>query len=113
MKNESVLEVLNRALLGEMEAEAFKLPVIPTDRVLGSLKSHLVPKLWAVVVHFKTKPSEINQLPNVNIGVEAVWGLIKSELLGERGGELKPNETITIRYESGKWIVVAVPRKRY
>ncbi len=110
--NKSVLEVLEQALTGSSEIHAPRMPVTSFDRVLGQLRSPIVPKLLGVVWHFGIDASKMNKSPTIGLGVDAVLGLISSELINEYGTLVSPDEQITVRWHLTEgWVVVAVQRK--
>lgn len=110
MKN-SVLELISAALRDELEDKAPKLPVQPVDRVLGPLKSPLVPKLVSVLGHIGLRASQMNAAPDLAIGNDALMSLMASELVREYGTKFNMHkEEITVRHDGTRWVVVAVPQ---
>lgn len=107
--NESVLELIAKALRDELPDMAPKMPVQPVDRILGPLKSTLVPKLVSVLGHVGIKASQLHASPHIAVGNDALMTLMESELLREYGLKLKAGrEQITVRHDGTKWVVVAV-----
>ncbi len=107
----SVLELLAEAMNGTLkESPLWPYNLTQFDRILGPLKSPLVPKLITVMGVLGPKASSPNAAPNVGIGSEAVLSLMKSELVREYGSLLRPNEEIAVRSDGTNWIVIAIHR---
>lgn len=108
----SVLEVVEQSLTGGLTVIMPGMSVTALDRVLGPLKSPIVPKLMAVVFHFGIDASKMNASPAVSVGVNAVINLIKSELINEYGAQISPDDEVAARWHDTQgWVVVAVSRK--
>ena len=90
-----------------------RIPLGGNERVLGNLQSPLVPKFLSALDALEKTEKEKRDAPGFAEGVEGIKILLRSQLLSEYGEVLHENESIAVRRQENKWIVVAIPAEEF
>ena len=108
----SILELIALALNGQLEDKTQRSELLPSDEVLGELKSELVPKLLSVAGHITVRDLAQNG-PDHGFGVRALITLVQSELIVEYGDKLPGLQDqvyeLQVKHDGAKLVVVKVP----
>ena len=90
---------------------AIRLPVKDGERILGPHAGLLVPKLWAAIYHITSgvKKGAFIGPADTNV-IYALTSLSEVALYLEYGKKIVQGESLAIRWQNGKWIVIATKK---